>query len=206
MTEEEARNAVAAIVGESAMPMLDRFAERIRMESQRQNLVAKPTLDALWQRHFLDSAQLLPLANEHPGCWLDVGTGAGFPGMVVALVTDRPVVLVEPRRMRADLLKQIASEEGIADRVTVYQSKVERVPATTAAVISARAVAALAELLQSTAHVAAMDTLYLLPKGQSATIEVNEAQRRFAGLFHVEQSLTDPASGIVVARNVKERR
>ena len=206
MTEDGAREAVRAIVGDAVMPALDRFAERIRVESEHQNLVARPTLDTLWHRHFLDSAQLLPLAAGHDGCWIDVGTGAGFPGMVVALATERPVMLVEPRRMRADLLRQIAIDEGIESRVAVQQAKVERVSAPAAGVISARAVASLSDLLQSTAHIASMDTLYLLPKGQSATTESNEARRRFAGLFHVEQSITDPASGIVVAHNVKERR
>ena len=206
MNEEQARDAVRAIVGDSAMPALDRFADLIRRESEQQNLVARATLNALWQRHFLDSAQLLPLANDQPGTWLDVGTGAGFPGMVVALVTERPVILVEPRRLRADLLRQVAEQEGIAARVTVQQAKVERVTGATASVISARAVASLSDLLQSTAHLADMNTLYLLPKGQSATTEMNEARRRFAGLFHVERSITDPASGIVVAHNVKERR
>lgn len=206
MNEEQAREAVRAIVGDSAMPALDRFADLIRGESERQNLVARPTLEALWQRHFLDSAQLLPLATEQPGTWLDVGTGAGFPGMVVALATKRPVILVEPRRLRADLLRHVAEQEGIATRVTVHQAKVERVGGTSASVISARAVASLSDLLQSTAHLADMNTLYLLPKGQSATTEMDEARRRFAGLFHVERSITDPASGIVVAHNVKERR
>ncbi len=206
MTEDDARAAVRAIVGEAAMPALDRFANRIREESMRQNLVARPTLDRLWHRHFLDSAQLLPHAAEHDGSWIDVGTGAGFPGMVVALATQRPVRLVEPRRMRADLLRQVTIEEGIESRVVVDQVKVERLDCPPAAVISARAVAALAELLQSTAHIADMNTLYLLPKGQSATTEGNEAQRRFEGLFHVEQSITDPASGIVTARKVRPRR
>ena len=206
MTEDDARAAVRAIVGEAAMPALDRFANRIREESMRQNLVARPTPDRLWHRHFLDSAQLLPHAAEHDGSWIDVGTGAGFPGMVVALATQRPVRLVEPRRMRADLLRQVTIEEGIESRVVVDQVKVERLDCPPAAVISARAVAALAELLQSTAHIADMNTLYLLPKGQSATTEGNEAQRRFEGLFHVEQSITDPASGIVTARKVRPRR
>ncbi len=206
MTEEEARDAVRKIVGDGAMPSLDRFADVIRQESDRQNLVARPTIGALWQRHFLDSAQLLPLASDHAGIWIDVGTGAGFPGMVVALATDRPVVLVEPRRLRADLLRQVIEAEGIQSRVTVAQAKVERVTGHTAAIISARAVAALSELLQSTAHLADMNTLYLLPKGQSATTEVNEAQRRFEGLFHVEQSITSPESGIVSARQVRQRR
>jgi len=206
MTEAEARDAVRAMVGEEAMPRLDRFAAKVREESERQNLVAKPTLDTLWSRHFLDSAQLMPLAAQHEGLWIDVGTGAGFPGLVIALASPRPTIMIEPRRRRADFLRTVIDAEGLADRVEIRQAKVERVEAPKAAVISARAVASLSELLQSTAHLAAMDTLYLLPKGQSATTEVSEAQRRFAGLFHVEQSITDPASGIVVVKNVKGRR
>ncbi|OWK29165.1 16S rRNA (guanine(527)-N(7))-methyltransferase RsmG [Sphingomonas mucosissima] len=206
MNEEEARSAVHTLVGAAAMDRLDRFAAHVAAESERQNLVAKPTVAALWERHMLDSAQLLPMAAEHDGLWADVGTGAGFPGMVIALATDRPVALIEPRRMRADFLRAIAEQEGVASRVTVYQAKVERVSDLQAAVISARAVASLTELLQSTAHIASMSTLYLLPKGQSATTELNEAQRRFAGLFHVEQSITNPESGIISAREVRQRR
>jgi 16S rRNA (guanine527-N7)-methyltransferase len=206
MTEDEARGAVAAIVGPDKIAALDRFATRVRVESERQNLVAKPTLHALWQRHFLDSAQLLPLADGRTGPWVDVGTGAGFPGMVVALATDRPVALVEPRRMRADFLRAVIADEGADDRVSVVQAKVERYTGGTAGIISARAVASLSLLLQSTAHLADMNTLYLLPKGQSATTELDEAQRRFEGLFHVEQSITDPVSGIIVASRVRAKK
>lgn len=206
MTEEEARAAVEAIVGTSVMKRLDRFVDRVSAESERQNLVAKPTLPAIWERHVLDSAQLLPMARGHNGLWVDVGTGAGFPGMIVALAVEQPVALVEPRRMRADFLRFIVDAEGISSRVVVHQSKVERLVDVQADVISARAVASLSDLLQSAAHIASMDTLYLLPKGQSATTEVNEAQRRFEGLFHVEQSITNPEAGIVSARHVRQRR
>jgi 16S rRNA (guanine527-N7)-methyltransferase len=206
MTEDEARATVEAITSAAAMPAIERFVATVIAESEQQNLVAKPTLSAMWQRHVLDSAQLIPLAANHDGLWVDVGTGAGFPGMIIALATDWPVALVEPRRMRAQFLQAAVDDAGIGNRVTVHQSKVERVANITAAVLSARAVASLAELLQSTAHITSMNTLYLLPKGQSATTEVNEAQRRFEGLFHVEQSITSPESGIVSARQVRQRR
>lgn len=206
MSEDDARAAVEAIVGTAYMDRLARFVARVTDESERQNLVAKPTLAAIWERHVLDSAQLLPLAGDQPGLWVDVGTGAGFPGMIIALTAERPVGLIEPRRMRAEFLTSVLANEGLSNRVTVYQAKVERVVAFSAAVISARAVASLSELLQSTAHIASMDTLYLLPKGQSATTEVNEARRRFEGLFHVEQSVTNPEAGIVSARYVRQRR
>ncbi|MCC2980765.1 16S rRNA (guanine(527)-N(7))-methyltransferase RsmG [Sphingomonas sp. IC4-52] len=188
------------------MKRLVRFVARVLAESDRQNLVAKATLPVIWERHVLDSAQLLPMAQSSEGLWVDVGTGAGFPGMIVALAVEHPVALVEPRRMRADFLQTVVDEEGVGNRVSVHQAKVERLTGVQAAIISARAVASLSDLLQSTAHIASMDTLYLLPKGQSATTEVNEARRRFEGLFHVEQSITSPEAGIVSARHVRQRR
>lgn len=213
MTEDEAKAATRAIVGDAAMLALERFADQVRDEAARQNLVARPTIDALWLRHILDSAQLLPLAtayqapaNPHASLhWIDVGTGAGFPGMIVALATERLVTLVEPRRMRADFLQRAIEAAGVAHRVTVQQSKVERVTAPPAGIISARAVALLDTLFDSTAQLADAHTLYLLPKGQSATSELDAARRRFAGLFHVEQSITDPTSGIITATNVRRK-
>jgi 16S rRNA (guanine527-N7)-methyltransferase len=206
MTEEEARAATGAIIGDEALARLDRFAQRVIAESEKQNLVAKPTLAALWSRHLLDSAQLLPLAQSADGLWVDIGTGAGFPGMVVALATNRPVFLVEPRRMRADFLQQVVDDQAIGGRVTVARIKIERLANVTASVISARAVASVTSLLDATAQIADRATVYLLPKGQSATTELDDARRRFEGMFHVEQSITDPASGIIVVANVRARR
>lgn len=206
MTEEEARDATRAIVGDTAFGLLEAFAEQVRTENERQNLVAKASLETMWLRHFLDSAQLLPLAKTHAGLWIDVGTGAGFPGVVIALASDRPVTLVEPRRKRAQFLQHVVDGAGIAGRVTVAQLKADRLQSEVAAVISARAVSSVMELLVGTVHLAGSDTVYLLPKGQSATTEVDDARTRFEGMFHVEQSMTDPNSGIIVASKLRKRR
>jgi 16S rRNA (guanine527-N7)-methyltransferase len=206
LTEEDARAAVKRIVGDAAMIRLDAFAERLRQESERQNLVARGSLDTLWERHFLDSAQLITLAGASDGTWIDVGTGAGFPGLVVALASDRVITMVEPRRMRAAFLQSVIDEHALAPRVSVAQVRVERLQAGKAAIISARAVASLTQLFEVTAHLVTSETVYLLPKGQSATTELTDAQQRFQGLFHVEQSITDPSSGIIRATNVKARR
>lgn len=207
MTEEEARRWVRDRFGVSRETLLDRYAELLRAESRNQNLIAASTLDTLWSRHFVDSAQLVPLTIDGPrGAWVDVGSGAGLPGVVAAILLDRPVVLVEPRARRAEFLRAVAKELGTGARVTVQASKIESYrPTDRAAVVSARAVAQLGQLLESTIHCTDPSTIWVLPKGVNAQLEVEAAQHAWQGVFHVEPSITQPDSGIVVARGVRPR-
>jgi len=207
MTEDEARGWVRDRFGVSRETLLERYAELLRAEAGNQNLIAASTLDTLWSRHFVDSAQLIPLTTEAPrGAWIDVGSGAGLPGVVAAILLDRPVALVEPRTRRVDFLRAVAAELGLAARVTVQPSKIESYrPVNRAAVISARAVAQLTQLLESTVHCTDSSTVWVLPKGTNAQLEVEAAQHAWQGVFHVEPSITQPESGIVVARGVRPR-
>nr|WP_294811830.1 16S rRNA (guanine(527)-N(7))-methyltransferase RsmG [uncultured Sphingomonas sp.] len=206
MTEDEAGAWIRERFGVSRETQLDRYAALLRAEAANQNLIAASTLDTLWARHFVDSAQLVPLASDASrGTWLDVGSGAGLPGLVAAILLDRPVVLVEPRTRRVEFLRHVVSELRLP-RVTVQQSKVESYrPTNRAAIVSARAVAELSQLLASTAHCTDSSTIWLLPKGQNAQSEVVAAQTKWQGVFHVEPSITQPDSGIVVARGVRPR-
>lgn len=204
MTEEEARGWVVDHFGVPRETLLERFAGMVVEENSRQNLVSADSLPMIWRRHIVDSAQLVGLASNHPGTWIDVGTGAGFPGMVVALLTERPMVLIEPRRRRADFLIKSAQQLGIGDRVTVVASRAAR-HAGSASVISARAVAALPELFAETLHLSSKNTLWLLPKGSRALEEVEAARRTWHGVFHVEQSITEPGSLIITAKDVARR-
>jgi 16S rRNA (guanine527-N7)-methyltransferase len=77
---------------------LEAYVERLKAESARQNLVSASTLERLWERHILDSAQLVRFEPRPRASWLDVGSGAGLPGIVIACLVDGPVTLVEPRR------------------------------------------------------------------------------------------------------------
>ena len=207
MTEEEARTWVRERFGVSRETMVERFGAILVAEAEHQNLIARSTLESLWGRHLTDSAQLVPLAaRAGEGVWLDVGSGAGLPGLVVALLTDRPVVLVEPRAKRVQFLRDAANALGIAERVTVVGSKVESYrPATPVAVVSARAVAELSALILSTVHSTDSSTVWLLPKGRSAQSEVDAARAKWQGRFHVEPSITQPDSGIVVATQIGAR-
>jgi len=206
VTEEEARAWIRNAFGVSRETLLDRYRTLLLAEAANQNLIAASTLDSLWARHFVDSAQLIPLAVEAPsGAWVDVGSGAGLPGIVVGILVDRPVVLVEPRARRAEFLRYVVSELGLS-RVTVQQSKIESYrPVNRAAIVSARAVAELSQILASTTHCTDSSTIWVLPKGRNAQSEVDDARSKWQGVFHVEPSITQPDSGIVVARGVRPR-
>lgn len=204
MTEEEARQWVRDRYGVSRETQLARFVELIVAEAERQNLVSAATLPLIWSRHIVDSAQLVPIAGAIQGQWVDIGSGAGFPGLVVALLIDTPVTLIEPRRKRADFLAQAAAALGLASQVRIAACRVEAFSGT-AEVISARAVAALPDLFAAAAHLSTAKTRWILPKGRSAREEVAIAQRSWHGVFHVEQSLTDPDSLIILAEKVVRR-
>ena len=151
MTEQDARDWVAARFDAAAIDRLARLAAIVVAESDRQNLIARSTLDQIWSRHIVDSLQLL--GHAHPGRWLDIGSGAGFPGLAVAAAEPhRPMILVEPRRLRADYLRQAALSLGLSN-VEVIAAKVESVREK-AQVISARAVARIAALFAAACRVA----------------------------------------------------
>lgn len=205
MTEEDARAWVRERFGVSRETLLGKFGSIVLAEADRQNLISSGTRGEIWARHLADSAQLIPLAAEAEGTWIDIGTGAGFPGLVVALLTDRIVQLVEPRAKRAAFLREAASVLGLANRVVVHAQRAQRVRCAPAAVISARAVASLGELFAAARHLSTRSTLWLLPKGRNAQSEVEDVTCAWQGAFHVEQSLTQPESAIVIAREVRPR-
>jgi len=190
-------------VSRETFEKIEAYAALLKEEAQRQNLVSAPTLDRLWDRHILDSAQLVRF-EPYPGAsWVDVGSGAGLPGIVIACLVGGPVTLIEPRRLRAEFLHKVC--ESLQLRATVWAGKAERAQGTYD-VITARAVANLSELLKISAHLSTRNSLWVLPKGQSADRELAEAQQAWQGAFHVERSATNPESRIVVATGVRARR
>jgi 16S rRNA (guanine527-N7)-methyltransferase len=209
-SEEQARAFVAEWGDETALKRLDRLVALLAEENARQNLIAAATFPAVWQRHLADSAQLLthvPRGSEtlpkaetsDPGPWLDLGTGAGFPGLVIAAMRPEwDVRLVESRRKRCEWLER-ARLELCLPKCKVIAARLETVESFPAGVISARAFAPLPKLLDLSTRFSTGRTLWLLPKGRSAAQELM-ALPESRGMFHVEHSLTDPEAGIVVGR------
>ena len=204
MIEEEARAWIRECWGVSRETLLADFADLVLKESSQQNLISAASMPEIWTRHVVDSAQLIPLAGDQDGAWLDIGSGAGFPGMIVACLRESPITLCEPRTKRAEFLADAAQALGLDDRVTVTPTKVERLTGAYP-VISARAVAPLESLFAIGGHLADRATRWVLPKGKRAAEEVAQARKSWHGSFHVEQSITDPDAQIVVATNVRRR-
>ena len=210
-TEEEARNWFGSALGCEAatLAQLDLLVELLCTENANQNLVSAASLEHVWVRHLADSAQLLLVPRETPpDRWLDLGSGAGFPGLVVALLrADIEVILVESRA------KRIAWLEGAIDRLGISNARVagcrlellESVPMGT---ISARAFAPLPQLIALSARFSTPQTQWLLPKGRKGRQELLEMPKTIRSMFHVEQSLTDAESVILVGLGVPklERR
>ena len=188
----------SGFVDTDGLERLERLIELLTEENQRQNLVSASSLLSAWQRHICDSVQLLRyLPKEGVNSWLDLGSGAGFPGIVIAAVKpDLPVTLVESRTRRIEWLNRLGEELGLAN-VRVEGSRLELVEARSFDVISARAFAPLESLLKLAARFSTKSTLWLLPKGRSAAQELEEL-RGWDQSFHVERSLTDSQAGIVV--------
>ena len=199
---------VAALAGldvpRETFERVERFAALLIDENQRQNLVAKSTLPDLWQRHIADAAQLLAFAPSR-GSWLDIGSGAGLPGVVIAILTGAPMLLVEPRRLRAEFLQRAIDALDLGPNVSVIQSKVETVRHPAVDIITARAVASIDRLFTIAGHLSHKGTMWVLPKGKSAKSELDEARRTWQGDFRLEPSRTDPDAQILVASRVRRQ-
>lgn len=198
--EAEARAWLAALPewDAAAAERLDLLVRLLAEENQVQNLVSAASLDEVWRRHIADSAQLLTYVPRETGSpWLDLGTGAGFPGLVIAaLRPEVEVLLVESRARRIDWLERARIALGL-DKAQVIGARLEQVPTRPVRAISARAFAPLPRLLDLSARFSTADTVWLLPKGRSAAQELSEL-RGWRHMFHVEQSLTDAEAGVIL--------
>lgn len=178
---------------------LTAFIAFLRAEMASQNLIAASTADSIWTRHIVDSAQLLPLASaaDSTGGWIDLGSGAGFPGIVVAICSTWHVTLVESRAKRIDYLARAVDHLGLQRQVRIEGTSLERVETAPFSVISARAFAPLPRLFALASRFSADKTLWLLPKGRNAAKELEEVRPLWHNDFRIVPSVTDGEAGIL---------
>lgn len=190
-------------VPRETMVRLDAFAALLREENERQNLVSRASLDGVWRRHIADSAQLVRFVPSPRASWVDLGSGAGFPGLIVAALHRGPVTLVEERRLRADFLRRAAETLRVA--VEIVQARAERLAPRPFDVISARAFAPLDRLLHFGTGFSTANSVWLLPKGRNAETELAALDPSWQGSFRLEPSVTDTHAQIIVAEGVHRK-
>ncbi len=205
MTENDARGWLAERFGDGAVDILSKYVDILTHESSVQNLISSTTLPSVWSRHIVDSAQLATLAPSYGARWCDIGSGAGLPGLVVAMLIPGEISLVEPRRKRAEFLKAAANRLGLS-HVRVCQAKIENADIGGAPdIITARAVASLSTIFELTRSISDPSTRFILPKGRTGADELASAKADWQGVFHVERSVSDAESIIVIADGVTRR-
>ncbi len=200
--------AVIRPVSESMTAGLQFYADQLRLWQRKTNLVAPSTLDSVWQRHFLDSWQALPLlpaAPERP--IVDFGSGAGFPGLIIAMAGIGPVHLIESNQRKAGFLRYVAAQTGTA--VTVHTCRIEDPALCTlapVAAVTARACAALGQLLAWASPLVDRDSRLVFLKGQSWREEIAAAESDWSFEWSSTPSVTDPQAAIVVITALEPRR
>lgn len=187
-------------VSRETMTRLTHYEALLRKWNPAINLVARSTLDRIWERHFRDSTQVFDLAPAAARCWVDLGSGGGFPGLVVAILAadERPdlrVTLVESDMRKAAFLTTVARETKIP--ATVLSKRIEELEPLEADVLSARALAPLDRLLAHAERHLAASGVAIFPKGAAWRDELRLALETWRFSYENSVSVTDPVATVL---------
>lgn len=168
------------------------------------NLVSRRDASHLWERHILDALQLLPLLPDGPGAAIDLGSGGGLPGLVLAIAADRHFNLVESDQRKAAFLREAARE--CAARCNVYAERIENLNLSPSLIVTARALAPLDRLLALAAPLLLPTGILLAPKGRNAEAELTAAQSHWHMQVTRTPSQSDPAATILSITDLRPVR
>jgi 16S rRNA (guanine527-N7)-methyltransferase len=188
-------------VSRETIERLEQYAELLRKWNTTINLVSKASIADLWQRHIVDSAQIFELAPDITPHWVDLGSGGGFPGLVIAIMameTGSPanITLVESDLRKSTFLRSVIREVGL--NATVINDRIEKIPPLKADILSARALASLSTLLDFADRHLATNGTALFMKGENWQKELEEAQRKWRFQHQLVTSTTE--SGPVILK------
>lgn len=193
--------AQASGVSRETLERLDVFVTLLTKWQRRINLVSKDSLADVWQRHVLDSAQIIDYLPAAPGRVLDFGSGAGFPGLVLAILDVDGVELVESDGRKSTFLAEAARLTGAS--VTIHNVRIEALPPMPADVITARACAPLIELLTYSEPFWAPHTRFIALKGAHVDDELTEATKCWRMTINRHPSRTDPNGTVLCLGNLE---
>jgi 16S rRNA (guanine527-N7)-methyltransferase len=178
------------------------FKDEVLRWNNSINLVSKQSVSNLWERHILDSAQIYPHVHSDKPL-LDLGSGGGFPGIVLAIMGAQQVTLVEADQRKAAFLRE--ASRLLSLNVGVIAKRIESMEPQNAQTITARALSPLSQLLRHAhLHLHKSGTA-IFPKGRNAAAEIKEAQKLWRFEHTQITSYIDPESQILVIKNIEER-
>lgn len=192
-------------VSRETFDRLERYAAILVKWNKTINLVSRSSLDQLWTRHMLDSAQIFDLCPDSATSWADLGSGGGFPGLVVAILAaekapNLKITLVESDVRKAAFLSTAVRELGLS--TMVLSDRIEAIPPLKADVLSARALAPLVVLCEHAARHLASGGLGIFSKGSGADGEITEARTSWTFDLRKTPSLTDPQAVILAIEGI----
>jgi 16S rRNA (guanine527-N7)-methyltransferase len=188
-------------VSRETLAQIEAFSAYVIAENEHQNLISRASEAQIWQRHLLDSAQLLRHLPAK-GPWLDLGSGPGFPGIVLALMAPEPIILVESRSKRVSFLERMIADFSLS-HVQVHGASLESLATMKVSGIVARAFAPLTKIFALAHRFAVDDTVWVLPKGRSAQHELDAVRSFWEGQFHIAPSLSDAEAGIFIGQRLR---
>ncbi|TNE40226.1 MAG: 16S rRNA (guanine(527)-N(7))-methyltransferase RsmG [Alphaproteobacteria bacterium] len=165
----------ATNVSRETLVRLEAYAALLVKWQKAINLVGKSTLPDLWRRHMLDSYQLLDVTTKKSGLWLDLGSGAGFPALVLAIAGTYEVHAVESDQRKCLFMQNVSRETSAG--LEIHRERIEEMPPLSADIISARALAPLDKLFELAAPFATEDTEFLFLKGQDVDEELTNSSK-----------------------------
>ncbi len=183
---------------------LEHYVNRVIESQENLNLIGSSTISTIWERHVLDSAQLISYLPDQPSRIVDFGSGAGFPGIVIALLTQHSVICIESVQKKANFLESICAELSLS--CIVLNQRIEDLDPLKADVITARAVAPLTQLIELTKGHLLPEGFFLFPKGEKYAEELKKTRERW--LFDCEEyaSITNEKSRILRISKVTSKR
>jgi 16S rRNA (guanine527-N7)-methyltransferase len=185
---------------------LKKFVSMLGDHQKNMNLIGKSTMSSIWTRHILDSAQIekiLPKENKK-NITVDVGTGAGFPGLVLAVMGRTDLLLCEKSKKKHMFLNAVAKECNL--NVKMYNDRIENLSASNIRTIISRAFAPLKSLILKVRHCLYNDTILVLHKGETYMKEIIEAKSLFCFNYKCFNSATNSNAKILKIENVKEKK
>ncbi|MDE3060230.1 MAG: 16S rRNA (guanine(527)-N(7))-methyltransferase RsmG [Pseudomonadota bacterium] len=170
---------------------------------KRINLVSTATLEDAWRRHFLDSLQLLDLIPDLSSILIDLGSGAGFPGLALAIAGAKNAHLIESDSKKIAFLREVS--RATCTDVCIHHQRVESVILPKAEIITARACASLDELLNLSSKLLSRETICLFPKGKKYSKEIEDAKKHWEFNYRETPSITDSEGIILKLTDIKGR-